>query len=200
VEWTYNEKGQYVMYSNGPTKNIQPLPAASSGYKNLAPLASVSATLGNAENCALLNDGLIAHSSSSIAKEFTVDGDTVITLKFDKYVKARAILIYNSYEYNNCFESIERIEFTYRKEINGEMRTGVAYIDDLGFNFDKNKIPEDYLEYQREPQKDQLRPCSAAIAEFNELEIIEIKISVKKLPLQKMLNISEITVLGKEIE
>lgn len=198
VEWMYNEKGQYIMYANGPTKNIQPLPAATSGYENIAPLAKVSATnVADGSKAEWLNDKLIAHSDDDLVKEFSASGESVITLKFDEYVTARAIMFYNSYDYKKTFDSIDRIEFSYRKEIDGKMYTGVAVIEDLGFDFDANAIPEDYLRYRGESDMDQIRPCSSAIAEFNEIEIDQIKVFVSAPNTQELVNISEITVLGK---
>lgn len=198
VEWMYNDKGQYIMYSNGPTKNVQPLPTATSGYENIAPLANVKATnVAEGAKVEYLNDKLIAHSDDDLVKEFSASGETVITLSFKNYVTARAIMIYNSYDYAKAFDSIEKIEVSYRKEIDGQMYNGVAVIEDLGFDFEANFIPEDYLKYNGDRNFDQLRPCSAAIAEFNEIEILGIDVYVKATSGQENVNISEIVILGK---
>ncbi|MBQ5602439.1 MAG: family 43 glycosylhydrolase [Clostridia bacterium] len=198
VEWMYNDVGQYIMHSNGPAKSIQPLPSASSGYENLAPSANVTVS-GNLEksNIARLNDRLIAHSESDLAKEFSSSEDVVITLDFEDYITARAIMIYNSLDSAKAFDNISRIEFYYRKEVNGTVATGMAYINDLGYDKEGSLIPKDYLEYKEETNFDQIRPCSASIAEFDELEVNCIKIFVKKPAGKTEVNISEIVVLGK---
>jgi hypothetical protein len=190
------------MYSNGPTKNVQPLPAATSGYENIAPYAKITATnVAEGSKTEWLNDKLIAHSDDDLVKEFsTVDGPyaTEITLEFDDYVTARAIMIYNSYDYEKAFEKV-MVKFHYRKEIDGQIYTGEAVIEDLKFDFESNFIPEDYLKYKAEKNYDQLRPCSAAIAEFNEIEIDKIVVYVypKLFEEQENVNISEIVILGK---
>lgn len=196
VEWMYNDQGQYIMHSNGPAKNIQPLPSASSGYENLALNASVTVS-GKAENQSALNDGLLAHSENDLVKEFSASDDVVITLNFEDYVTARAIMIYNSLDAAKAFENISRIEFYYRKEVNGTLATGMAYINDLGYDKEGSRIPRDYLEYKEEADFDQIRPCSSSIAEFDEIEVNCIKIYVKKPTDNKVVNISEIVVLGR---
>ena len=198
VEWTYNDVGQYIMYSNGPAKTIQPLPSASSGYENMAPSASVTVSVNlNKLNTACLNDALIAHSYGDPVKEFSSSEDVVITLSFEDYVTARAIMIYNSFDSAKAFDNISRIEFYYRKEVDGTVATGMAYINDLGYDREGSLIPKAYLEYKGETNFDQTRSDSAAIAEFDELEVNCIKIFVKKPSENTAVNISEIVVLGK---
>lgn len=194
VEWTYNENGQYLMYSNGPTNTVQPLPSITSGYKNIAPLANITA---NADGAELLNDGLIAHNKNSLAKEFSSETDAQITLEFDSYVTARAIMIYNSYDYDLSFDGIEKIEFSYKKEIDGKTFTGTAVINDLGFDLESNRIDPDYVKHMLGEKTPHLRPGSAAIAEFNELEINKITIYITKNATRDALNVSEIVVLGR---
>ena len=200
VEWMYNDEGEYVMYSNGPTRSIQPLPSATSGYRNLAPLATISVRgAARAEDAPLLNDRLIAHADDDLVKEFSASGDVVITMDFENYVTARALMVYNSYDYAKAFESIARVELYYRKEIDGEIYEGVAYMEDIGFDFESNYIPEDYLIYSGETDTVQLRPCGAAIAEFDEIEINRITLYVNMQDGREQMNISEIVILGNEI-
>lgn len=204
VYFTTNDKGQTVMHANGPTKVIQPLPEAVSGYKNIAPLAEVKATnMVKGSNVSYLTDQLIAmHNETGIndnVPEFEAKGNTEITLTFSDYVTARAIMIYNSQDYMKIFTEIDRIEFSYRDE-NGN--TGMAYIDDLAFNLDANLVPLDYLlsEDEMEFIDDSyytMRAGGAAVAEFNELSINKIKIKIKKASGKDGLNISDIVVLGK---
>ncbi|MBQ9692897.1 MAG: family 43 glycosylhydrolase [Clostridia bacterium] len=199
VEWMYNDKGQYIMYSNGPTKNIQPLPAASSGYENIAPYAKVSASnVPEGSDPKWLNDKLIPHSEDDLVKEFFVsEAGTKVTFDFDGYVTARAVMVYNSYDFEKAFDKIVQIDFYYRKEIDGKTYTGKAVIYNVEFDFDANFIPEDYLKYNGERNLDQLRPCSAAIAEFNEIEVSRIDISIRKESSKEFVSVPEIVILGK---
>ena len=200
VEWAYNDKGQYLMHTNGPTKTIQPLPFGASGYENVAEYAKVSVS-GSKSDPKLLNDNLMPQSDEDVIKEFTANGTVDITLTFDDYVTARAILIYNSYDYNKIFKKIERIEFYYAEEVAGETRTDIAYIENLGFNLDHYLVPKTYLGFfgDDEPTEEDkvMRPSSAAIAEFDEIRINKVKITVKKASGKKALNLSEIVILGR---
>ena len=204
VYFTTNSKGQTVMHANGPTKVIQPLPEAVSGYKNIAPLAEVKATnMVKGSNVSYLTDELIAMHNEHIINdnipEFEAKGTTEITLTFPEYVTARAIMIYNSQDYMKIFTEIDRIEFSYKDEYGN---TGMAYIDNLGFNLDANLVPLDYLlsEDEMEFIDDSyytMRAGGASVAEFNELSINKIKIKIKKAEGKDGLNISDIVVLGK---
>lgn len=204
VYFTTNSKGQTVMHANGPTKVIQPLPEAVSGYKNIAPLAEVKATnMVKGSNVSYLTDELIAMHNEHIINdnipEFEAKGTTKITLTFPEYVTARAIMIYNSQDYMKIFTEIDRIEFSYKDEYGN---TGMAYIDNLGFNLDANLVPLDYLlsEDEMEIIDDSyytMRAGGASVAEFNELSINKIKIKIKKAEGKDGLNISDIVVLGK---
>ena len=204
VYFTTNDKGQTVMHANGPTKVIQPLPEAVSGYKNIAPLAEVKATnMVKGSNVSYLTDELIAMHNEHIINdnipEFEAKGTTKITLTFPEYVTARAIMIYNSQDYMKIFTEIESIEFSY-KDASGN--TGIAYINKLGFNLDANLVPLDYLLSEEEMEfiDDSyytMRAGGASVAEFNELSINKIKIKIKKAEGKDGLNISDIVVLGK---
>jgi len=70
-------------------------------------------------------------------------------------------------------------------------------IYNVEFDFDANFIPEDYLKYNGERNLDQLRPCSAAIAEFNEIEVSRIDISIRKESSKEIVSVPEIVILGK---
>ena len=195
VEWVTNGDGQYLMRANGPSKTIQPLPEAASEYKNLAPLATVTVMGDNKQG---LTDGLIPLSDTDIAKEFIAYRDPIITMKFDRYITARAILIYNSYTYERCFDKVEKIELSYRIVNNGKICTGTAYISELGFSLENNLVPESYLAAKGETSFNYLRPLGAAAAEFDELEINALKIYLKRPEGKSELGIGEIIILGKE--
>ncbi len=201
VYFIENDKGQTVMHANGPTKVIQPLPESVSGYKNVAPLATIEAK-GTDKNsdAKYLNDQLIKMHEEDNVKEYEAKGGSAeITLTFDDYVTARAIMIYNSMDYFKTFDNIESIEF-YFKDASG--KTGIAYIEDLAFNFDANMVPLDYM-FSEDELEDidasyyTMRPGGACVAEFDELSVNKIKIKIKKADGRDGLNIADIVVLGK---
>ena len=201
IEWIENEDGLCLMRSNGPTVTPQPLPDAASGYENIAPEATVSITDDRtSENPDVLNDKTVALRDGDEDMLFTVYGGTVITLTFDDYVKVRAIMLYNSYEYSGAFTEIFGIELSYRTVIDGRIYFGKAFIDSLGFSFSNNLIPRSYLEAQGETDFLQLRPASAAIAEFDEIEVNSIRIFIENKNGSIGASLSEIVVLGKEAD
>ncbi|MBQ3015474.1 MAG: hypothetical protein IJD79_01700 [Clostridia bacterium] len=197
VRWVYNDNGDYIMRANGPSKDIQPLPKASSEYENLIDGATFTIESdGSVGNAKTLTDGLITLRENDGSSEFEFTERTVLSFEFDDYVTARAILIYNSYDYVHSFDNIERIEVTYRKAIAGKYYYGTAYIEDIGFNFDDHLIPTSYLLAKGETKVNQLRPGGAAIAEFAKLEINSIKITVNPTDRAESCRISEIMLLG----
>ena len=197
VEWVYNESGDYIMRANGPSKDVQPLPEASSEYENLAPDAECRIVGGDSENAFALTDGLIPLRDNDFSTEFKFNGTADIIFDFGDYVTARALVIYNSYDYKYSFDNIERVEFTYRKKISGKYYYGTAYIEDIGFNFEKYLIPQYYLLAKGETNMNQLRPMGAAIAEFDELEVCSVKITVDSTDRSDICRIGEIILLGK---
>ena len=112
---------------------------------------------------------------------------TTVTLTFDDYVTVRALMVYNSYDYNYHWESIERVEMDFTRTVNGSTVTGTAYIDDLMFDVNK------YINKELEGEEF-MRPGGAAIAEFDELKVKEIRLTFNA---DAPIAISEIYVLGK---
>lgn len=196
VEWVYNEDGTYIMRANGPSKTIQPLPEAVSQYKNITSFANVSTD--SSGDVSKLTDGLISLRDNDFSSEFEFTGKTEITLNFKDYITARAIMVYNSYDYDFSFDQIDKIEVSYRKIIKGKYYYGKAYIEDLGFDFKSHLIPQYYLLNSGQTNMNQLRPTAAAIAEFYELEINSLKFEITAPERVASCRISEIVVLGTE--
>ncbi len=131
--------------ANGPTWSLQPLPSAISGYKNVSTNASI--TVNNKSN-KLLNDEVFPmHVNNDkyyeLEQEF-ISGKNEIVITFNKEINARAIMIYNSFDYELAIFNIDNINF------------GTSSIDNLGFN---NKYYDEFDEY--------IRPGCAFVAEFN---------------------------------
>ena len=198
IEWDYNEDGLYLMRSNGPSKSINPLPEDVSGYKNVATEANVTVSGNASASASLLNDKIIANREADSDRLLSFSDSIEITLTFDEYVNARAIMIYNSYDYCSAFSIIDRIEFYYRKEIDGKIYFGTAYIENLEFNFANSLIPESYLSAKEESNLLQLRPSCSAIAEFDEIEINCVKIYATNRNIDGASALSEIVILGKD--
>lgn len=185
--------GQQVLACNGPTYSPQYLPESISGYKNLAPSATVEVNGG--ENKGYLTDGLLSVSGSLKDREYRSSGTAEITLKFASPVRVSGIMIYNSTAFGYAFKKIDRIDFKFaeKREVNGKLYD-YGTITDLLFpteNADENA--------------ETLIQGSAAIADFKEITVTEITVTVS----QKYVNedkfgavnanvgIAEIVVLGK---
>lgn len=205
VEWlTIKDKDGNdldVMYTNGPTvASAQLLPAFATGYANIASEAIVTVENVSASSDAkYLTDGLIpvmtgvnAAFMNTYVKETEFTDETTITLTFDDYKTVKGIMIHNSEWIESAFHEIERIEFSYRE--GGKEK--VKYIDHLAFDWTANSN-----------QGFSMSPAGAAIAEFNEIEVKEIRITVKpatteQVPLhdntlEAPLAIGDIVVIGK---
>ncbi len=207
IEWITVKDAQGndldVMYANGPTTSVQPLPEFASEYKNVAPEAEVSATsLSGDSSVSCLTDGLLSVNRyanydmvETYVKETCFTAETTITLTFDDYKTIRALMIYNSKNMESAFYNIERVEFDCRLE-DGTLAT--KYIDGLVFDWDAYTSTDDI---------DVIRPAASAIAEFDEIECIEIRITIspateEQIPVHGYddmaeLAVSEIRVLGK---
>lgn len=207
IEWITVKDAQGndldVMYANGPTTSVQPLPEFASEYKNIAAQAEVSATsLADGSSVSALTDGLLSVNRyanydmvETYIKETDFTAETTITLKFDDYKTIRALMVYNSKNMESAFYDIERVEFDCKLD-DGTLAT--KYIDNLSFDIEAYTSTDDI---------DVLRPASSAIAEFDEIECNEIRITIKpateeQIPVHgfndlAILAVSEIRVLGK---
>lgn len=188
VSFVVNEDGLPLIYANGPTVTLQPLPSAVSGYKNIAPSAHIEASNVH-ENSDIywLNDGTLKIHDNSIVDECEFNnGKSVISLTFDDYQTIKAIMVYNSNDFYKTFKEIDNIRLYIKKD-------GVETVSDTGV------IPFNYHEYSLIDQdyKTVFAGASSTI-EFNDLEVNKIEITVSKSYGESILEISEIQVLGKE--
>lgn len=178
-----------VMYTNGPTCTVQPKIEAFAEYKNIAEEAIVSGS----EDASYLNDGLLSiykyarEEFIKNIKETSITEKTTFTFDFDSARTVRAVMIYNSKLENTCFEKISRIELVC--EENGEEVT--RFIKDLEFS----------SEYYRTNDLDgsiyYVTPGAATYAEFDELNVKSIRITVEVPEGQESVGISEVRILGK---
>lgn len=195
VEWVKikdkDNKDLSVMYT-AATTSLQARPDFASDYKNITNDATITATkLESGSSASYLNDKLLSFYTV-INKNFvdkyiheTVITDTsTITLKFNDYRDVRAIMIYNSKYMETAFKEIESIEFDYK---DGDT-TGIKRIENLAFDWKGNVDIND---------DETIRRGAAAIAEFYEMPVKEIRLTVKIPSGQTKVGLSEIVVLGK---
>lgn len=184
-----------VMYANGPTKGIQPRFSFNSEYVNIAPDAQVSMTNLSEGDAAALNDGLFLVNQfvNSVFTDLYVphvvfEKKTRITIEFKEYRTVRAVMIYNSHIIENNFDEVEKIEFFCRDE-KGKYTAainGLSYDLKANANIDETDGTAVYS-----------RPGGAAIAEFDEISVNKIVITVDVPEKTEFVRMSEIVVLGR---
>ena len=184
IQFVTNSKGIPVIYTNGPTMTLQPLPSLISGYENKALDAEVYANnLTNKDDLYWLNDGTIRIHEQSIVGESSFKDETKITLKWNDYTSIKSILIYNSYSYFTSFTKIDNIKLYFKDgDYEGVAETGALY-----FNYDLFAL-EDY--------KCIFAGSSVAI-QFRDLEVNKVEIFISDSKGGNKFSVSEITVLGK---
>ena len=178
-----------VMYVNGPTCTVQPKIEAYSEYVNIADEATVT----GAEDVSHLTDGLLSMLKYGNAtflenvKETSITETTTFTFDFDTARTVRAVMVYNSKTEMNNFTEVSKIKLICEED--GE--EVVRYIEDLKFS----------SEYYQENDFDQSifysTPGAATYAEFDELNVKSIEITVEVPEGQESVGISEIRILGK---
>lgn len=124
----------------------------------------------------------------TVAKDVEFNGETTITMNFAEVQTIRALMIYNSSDVNKAFDEIKRIEFVCADG-------SVKYINQLGFDFTANTYT--LAKYQGVTTGDDKFICGASVAEFNELQVTEIRITVKPGAEKTSVALGEIVVLGK---
>jgi hypothetical protein len=178
-----------VMYSNGPTCTVQPRIEAFADYVNIAPEATVSGS----EDVAFLTDGLLsiykyAHPDFiQYVQETTINETTTFTFDFTEARPVRAIMVYNSKVEDNAFAGVARVEFVC-EENGAEVIRFIKNIEFTAENFRANDF-DGSIYY--------IIPGAAAYAEFNELNVKSVRITVEVPEGKEAVGISEIRILGK---
>lgn len=184
IAWVENSDGVLVMQANGPSVTPQPLPEAISGYRNMAKEATITSdNTRNGSDVKYLVDGCIPYHDNSLAPEYKAgDGTTTLTFDFDDFVTLRAVMVYNSKNYDSMFNQVEKITFHYTK--NG--KTGEVSIGPVEYNWDY---------YNFEDNKPAIG--SACIAEFDELDVDSVTIEIVNPDNPDGIAIPEVVLLGK---
>lgn len=178
-----------VMYANGPTCTVQPRIEAFAEYKNIAPEATVSGS----EDAAFLTDGLLSiykYANADFLKyigETTITETTTFTFDFDEARPVRAIMVYNSKMDYSAFTQVARMELVCQEDGQEVIR----YIEDVQFS------SENYQANDYDGSFYYITPGSAAYAEFDQLNVKSVRITVEVPELQQEVGISEVRILGK---
>ncbi len=180
-----------VPYVNGTTDSLQPKPEKLSGYKNVAPQATLTCSESGVET-KYATDGLLSVHKSANATFMNYVRETEITetstfeFAFENATSVRAIMVYNSSKRTEVFLNIPKIEFTLP---DGSVRV----IRDVKF---------DTEQYCKMGGIDgttirSVVSGAAAFAEFYDIDVKNIKITVEVPKGQEKVGISEIKILGK---
>lgn len=186
-----NGNDMEVPYVNGPTDSLQPLPEAYSGYQNVAGKAKVSSSSKNVET-SYLTDGLLSvHKTANLEfmnyiRETQIESTTTFTFDFGKSQFIRAIMIYNSALEENIFTNISSIELILADGNTRLMR-------DIKFDMEQYCA----LGGQNGDRILYVMPGAAVFAEFYDIEVKSVKITVDKPSNQEKVGLSEIRILGK---
>lgn len=189
VKWVKNADGLEVMYINGPTCTVQPAIEGFSDYRNIAEEAKVT---GSAD-VSYLNDGLLSINKfghptfMESIKETLITETTTFTFEFDTARTVRAIMVYNSKLENTCFKNVSNIKFVCEEDGQEVIR----YIDNMEFS------PEHYKINDFDGEVFYIVPGAASYAEFDELNVKSIEVTVEVPEGQESVGISEIRILGK---
>ena len=191
IQFVKNDKGQTLMHTNGPTYSYQPLPAAVTGYENLAPEATVTAThTADDSDVKYLTDGVYkVHRTDLVSEYNTVSVEsttkTSINFKFDDYVNVRNILVYNSLDYDLSVANISSIRLKYKTA------DGFAWAEakNVKFNYEWNS-----------DSRSTMYPGGAIILEFEEMPVIEVEINITLSAAIPSIAIGEVMIMGKKVK
>ena len=89
--------------------------------------------------------------------------------------------------FDSAFYRVARIDFGFRKEIDGKTYTGIARVDDLYYNLEKYSQLDLGI----------MRPGAPLILEFDELQINSVTITFVCPDGQENIGVSEIMLMGK---
>ncbi len=184
-------KDMVVPYVNGPTDSPQPLPEKVSGYKNVAGKATLTCSESGVET-KYLTDGLLSvHKSANetfmdYVRETKITKTSTFEFAFEKATTLRAIMVYNSAKRKEIFLNVSKMEFTLA---DGSVRV----IRDVKFDTEQfcrmGGIDGTTVSY--------VVSGAAAFAEFYDVSVKNVKITVDVPEGQKSVGISEIKILGK---
>lgn len=180
-----------VPYTNGPTDSVQPLPEAHSDYRNVVGDAKVKAD-DAAVDATPVHDGLLSvHKTANetfmgYIKEAKITKKTTFTFSFDKPLTARAVMVYNSAFEQSAFRKVDLVELV---GTDGKVKTiHNVQFDSRNMEFAGENADE--LIY--------VRSGAAAVTEFYDTLVKEVRVTLGVPEGQENVGISEIRILGKD--
>ena len=151
------------------------------------------ATVSGGENAEYLTDGLLSmfkylnDDFGKYIQETVIKKTTTFTFDFDEARPVRAVMVYNSKWETTAFQRIARVELVC--EENGKEVT--RFIKDIPFSSEHVQTNDfDNSVYY-------IVSGAAAYAEFEELNVKTVRITVEVPKGQESVGISEIRILGK---
>ena len=177
-----------VMYVNGPTSTVQPAVELFSEYKNIADEATVTGS----DDARYLTDGLLSLKKNgnseflNYIKETNITKKTTFTFRFHSAKAVKALMIYNSKDEGTCFTNISKVTLVCEED--GE--EVIRYIDGINFS-------SEYYTLGSDGEISYITPGSCAYAQFDEMNVTSIRITVEVPEGQESVGISEIKILGK---
>ena len=178
-----------VMYVNGTTVSVQPQIEAFAEYVNIADEATVTGSDG----AAYLTDGLLSmykyinEDFGKYIQETVISKTTTFTFDFEDPRTVRAVMVYNSKMEFSAFRNIARMEFVCIED----GKEVIRYIENVKFS-------EEYFQANDyDGSIYYITAGAAAYAEFDELNVKSIRITVEVPAGQESVGISEIRILGK---
>lgn len=188
VSFVTNEDGLPLIYANGPTVTLQPLPCEISGYENKAESARVYATnLADGSDVYWLTDGTLKiHANSSLVDQtYFNKGKSKITLVWDDYVSAKTIMVYNSCEFTTTFTAVDNIRIKYRQD----GKEGTVDTGRIAFDYDAFSLEKSYF--------DVVYAGASVTIQFADMDVISIEITISEPKKADVFAVSEVTVLGR---
>lgn len=190
-----NKDGQMVLSANGPSKSLQWLPESVSGYQNLAQTAEIELSAGTGAE--YLTDTVLPFYEVTKDYVMSAEGDVTITMKWQEPVSVTSLMIYNAENVEKAFSKISDIRFKLAEKPSWASKSyDYAVIKDL-------KFPDRYWN----PETERYIVGAPAVAEFEEMAVSEIQITIKAgerlMEFNKFgepnagLILSEIVVLGR---
>lgn len=169
--WKYTpELGYDMLYGNGPTYNLQPKPETYTGYTNVAKYATITGN-GDFGEISSLTDGLFTSQPFSRQWEYGNEkGELQIKLTWDTPVKIVAFHVYNSGNYYKTFKNVDAVKFKLATKPSWYQgpETNYCYIKDL---------PTYVADYNDDYKV--VRKGAAAMAQFDEITVTEMTITIK---------------------
>ncbi len=202
VQFMYNATlGYDILYGNGPTYSLQPLPEVTSGMTNVAKYATI--TVDGVENTKnYLNDGLFTVHAFSADKEYKSISEkrgTTVTLTWEEPVTVSALVVYNAQNYLYAFDKLDVVSFKLAEKPSwypeGAAYNGYCFIDDVLCDPENVNVTQQYM-----------RQGGGALAAFNPITISELSFHVSSKYTTRsadgqtqdnyQINISEIYLMG----